>query len=153
VGLRTESELEQALDRGELRVRYQPIVETGSGRLTGFEALARWEHPHRGEIGPGAFIPIAEESGLIGRLAVDCLKIDRTFVARLDGSDPRAAIVRAILALARSLRLEVVADGVETDLQRREFEAMGCSRSQGYLFSRPLREAEARALVLADPLP
>jgi EAL domain-containing protein (putative c-di-GMP-specific phosphodiesterase class I) len=91
--------------------------------------------------------------GLLGRLAVDCLKIDRTFVARLDGSDPRAAIVRAILALARSLRLEVVAEGVETDLQRREFEAMGCSRSQGYLFSRPLREAEARALVLADPLP
>ena len=253
--LRTESDLERALQRQELSLRYQPIVETASGAVMGFEALVRWEHPERGLLGPSEFISVAEESGLIvrlgeqvlaeacaqaaywrartghdlrmhvnlsacqlrspvlvtrilellestglpapllhleitesaviedeavaidrldtlrrhgvrvaiddfgtgysslgllGRLAVDSLKVDRSFVERLDGADPRGELVRAILALARSLRLEVVAEGVETDVQRHELEAMGCPLAQGFLFSRPLGATQAWAFAQAS---
>jgi len=73
VGLRTEisqrllleGELRAALAAGELGVEYQPLFSLATGTLTGFEALARWEHPQLGTISPATFIPIAEESGLI----------------------------------------------------------------------------------------
>ena len=63
--LTIENELRGAAGRGELRVQYQPIVETVSGKITGCEALVRWEHPVRGLIGPDVFLPLAEETGLI----------------------------------------------------------------------------------------
>jgi len=63
--LETESALRRALERGELRLHYQPSVDLASGAITGFEALIRWEHPTRGLLGPGAFLPLAEETGLI----------------------------------------------------------------------------------------
>ncbi len=63
--LELKADLERALERGELRVRYQPIFFLSDGALDGFETLVRWRHPDRGEVGPGDFIPLAEETGLI----------------------------------------------------------------------------------------
>lgn len=63
--LALEADLRQAMERGEMRIVYQPIIALADGRLTGLEALVRWQHPERGDIPPATFIPIAEETGLI----------------------------------------------------------------------------------------
>jgi diguanylate cyclase (GGDEF)-like protein/PAS domain S-box-containing protein len=63
--LQMETDLRLALGRGEFRLMYQPVISLHTGRLVGFEALARWEHPLRGTIAPDDFIPVAEETGLI----------------------------------------------------------------------------------------
>ena len=60
-----EADLRQALAKGELLLHYQPIMGIASGRMEGFEALVRWDHPDRGLVPPGSFIPLAEETGLI----------------------------------------------------------------------------------------
>jgi diguanylate cyclase (GGDEF)-like protein len=69
-----ETELRRALDKDQLQLFYQPLINLKSGEVAGFEALARWNHDDRGEISPTEFIPVAEESGLIlqlGRWAMD----------------------------------------------------------------------------------
>ena len=69
-----ETELRRALEKDELQLFYQPLINLKSGEVSGYEALARWPHADRGEISPTEFIPVAEESGLIlslGRWAMD----------------------------------------------------------------------------------
>ena len=82
------------------------------------------------------------------KLPVDALKIDRSFVKSLLLPD-RPAIVESILALARTLNTSVVAEGIESDVQARELERLGCTHAQGFLFSRPLPTLSAEALVVA----
>jgi EAL domain-containing protein (putative c-di-GMP-specific phosphodiesterase class I) len=248
-----ENDLRRAIERGELRVHYQPLIDLTTDRIVGFEALVRWQHPVRGLVPPLSFIPLAEETGLIvplGRwvletacrqamrwrdarpdgpplmmsvnlsarqfvqpdlvdqvdailtetgldpstlemeitesvvmdqsevgirtlhrlramgvrlvlddfgtgysslaylkhLPLDTIKIDRTFVAGLDGEADRS-IVEAVIALAHGLRITVVAEGIETEAQFEILRAMGCDVGQGYLFARPLPETEAARLL------
>ncbi|MGE0356986.1 MAG: EAL domain-containing protein [Burkholderiales bacterium] len=250
--LTLESNLRRALERNELLLHYQPQFDVKSGGLTGFEALVRWQHPERGLVPPGDFIPIAEETGLIvpigewvlatacatrqawlaqglpdvgmsvnlsarqlmkadllrdfarilrqtrcnparldleitesmvmhnpesavtflhevkrmgvrvtiddfgtgysslaylQRLPIDRLKIDRSFVAAIPGEAGSVAITRAVIAMAQSLRLTVIAEGVETQAQADFLAAHGCDQMQGYHFGRPVPEEQARALL------
>jgi len=79
-------------------------------------------------------------------LPLDTIKIDRTFVAGLDGEADRS-IVEAVIALAHGLRISVVAEGIETEAQFEILREMGCDTGQGYLFARPLPEPDAARLL------
>ncbi len=252
--LEVETDLRGAVDRGELRLAYQPILSRRENAVTGLEALVRWQHPRRGLVMPGDFIPLAEETGLVvpigewvlaevaaqldrwrggplGELAVsvnlsrrqlrepdflgyveelvragrldgsrlhleitesalaedamaaarvlagikrlgirlvvddfgtgysslaslvglpvDRLKIDRSFVGGLDATPAHRDMVRAITRLAHDLRLEVIAEGVETRSQLAELARLEVDDVQGFLIAPPLGCAEAEAFVLA----
>ena len=242
-----EMELRLAITRGELSIAYQPVVETGTGHINGFEALLRWNHPERGEIRPDLFVPIAEQGGLmiplgtwvlrhvftecrtwpgcdisvnlsplqimagdfipmlgalldetgmdphrlvfevtegvmldrsahvisvlreLNRMGIrvalddfgigysslsylrsfqfDRIKIDRSFVQNIERDRDAHAILCAIVALGKTLRMKVVAEGVETEVQRLLVQAAGCELVQGFLFWRALPAEEARALL------
>jgi EAL domain-containing protein (putative c-di-GMP-specific phosphodiesterase class I) len=85
------------------------------------------------------------------RLPLDQLKIDRSFVGNLLNTPSDAAIARTMIELGRSLNLQVIAEGVETDEQRRALLSMGCSRYQGFLFARPLDADQFLAFVHDAP--
>jgi EAL domain-containing protein (putative c-di-GMP-specific phosphodiesterase class I) len=68
IRLQLETDLRRAVEEREFRLHYQPLVSLRTGRITGLEALLRWEHPQRGLVQPSEFIPIAEETGLIVRV-------------------------------------------------------------------------------------
>ena len=85
-------------------------------------------------------------------LPIDTLKIDRSFVCCMEEGGKNLALVGAILNLASSLELEVIAEGVETEEQLIMLRALGCNSYQGYFFSRPLEEEGAVALLRAASL-
>lgn len=241
--LTLENELRQALERQQFVLYYQPKIDLQSGAIAGCEALVRWQHPERGLVPPNLFIPIMEETGLIGklgswvlheacrqavlwhgqglsdlvmavnisplqlknrwlpsevadvlrgtglrpdlleleitessamqdiaatmtliadlkqlglqiaiddfgtgysslaylkRLAADTLKIDRSFVCDLPDDKEDAAIAEAIMALAKTLHMRVVAEGVETIEQLAFLRSCGCQYVQGYYYAKPL---------------
>ena len=78
---------------------------------------------------------------------MDKLKIDRTFVTDIDRNESDRAIVQASIALAKALGLSTIAEGVETDTQKRLLTEMGCDEMQGYHFSRPKPPAEIPDIV------
>lgn len=252
---RIETGLAEAIEKGELRLVYQPIVARDALEVVGFEALLRWDTPEFGPISPAMFIPIAEESNLIHDLgdwvlaealkvlpdwpgqyvsvnfsprqfrrpnfvghivncvehagvsparvqieitetaifddadraadtlyklrqmgfrialddfgtgysslynirkfALDCLKIDRSFIDGMGRERESAAIVQSIIHLGRALGLGVIAEGVETAAQAQALRLAGASHLQGYYFSRPIEvdvaRDIARARFIGDP--
>jgi diguanylate cyclase (GGDEF)-like protein len=116
--VRTEAQLREALERGQLRVHYQPIVSLADQAPVGCEALVRWMHPERGMVAPDEFIPVAEEYGLIGRLGQWVLEraCDQARRWRAMGHDLYVAVNVSPLQLAGS----DVASGVARVLARTE---------------------------------
>lgn len=251
------ADLRGAIEREELHLVYQPIVDLQTGRALGYEALARWNHPTRGRLSPGEFIPLAEATGLIVPLGgwalreacrqiqewqqgwedrryvsvnvagqqlaagvfpdqvrealaesmlpadqlllevtesslienidaalaqmdevkalgarfalddfgtgysslsylrqfrVDVVKVDKSFiddVIETDGS----SLVEAIVHMAASLRMKVVAEGIEADEQTDELVRLGCDLGQGFRFSRPLEPCDVAGAPNVFALP
>ena len=85
LALRTATELRRGIERGEVVPYYQPIVELTTGHVVGFEALARWLHPERGLLTPDQFLPMAEETGLIGEIGASILEDALSQFARWRG--------------------------------------------------------------------
>ncbi|MBM4077859.1 MAG: EAL domain-containing protein, partial [Planctomycetes bacterium] len=86
------------------------------------------------------------------RLPVDILKVDRSFVMRMDHSTEDAAIVASIISLAHGLNMQVVAEGIETDDQRSRITSLGCEFGQGYHFSRPICFDDVLMLLLTESM-
>jgi len=232
------NDLRQALARGEFNVLYQPQRSLRTNRVSGYEALLRWQHSRLGPISPADFIPIAEETGEVIRIGewvlrtacaeaanwvrpdkiavnlspvqllqpdlpemvtailletglaprrleleitetaiiadksralhslrrikalgvsvamddfgtgyssldtlhsfpFDKIKIDKSFLMQSENSEQARAIIRAVLALGKSLNIPVLAEGVETEMQLALLQGEGCDEAQGYLFGRP----------------
>ena len=85
-------------------------------------------------------------------MPIDCLKIDRSFVTRLESGSNEAAVVRSILLLGSSLGKAIVAEGIETPKQLQQLQEMGCKLGQGYLLARPQKPGDVSSL-LAGLLP
>ena len=253
--LTLESALRHALERNEFQLHYQAKRDIGSGRITGMEALLRWEHPDLGTIAPMQFIPVAEETGLIvpigkwvlrtaclqnlawhkrglppfniavnlsarqfsdehllqdvasilkatgmpahlleleitesllihdventlriltglkalgvriaiddfgtgysslaslQRFPLDTIKIDRSFIRDITGSNDETGLADAIIAMGKSLSLTVVAQGVETREQAEFLRTHACDELQGFYFNRPLPAEQFTQLLLAQ---
>ncbi len=243
-----EIELRRAIAADGLSMVYQPIVNVADGSIASFEALLRWHHRERGEIGPAIFVPTAEQCGLMPQLGhwvlrrvfadshdfgtseisvnlspvqlvardfmpqlkalireegidparftfeitegvlldrseqvmklldelqemgfrialddfgtgysslaylrafqFDRIKIDRSFVQGIESDIDAQSILRAIVALGRTLRMKVVAEGVETLVQQQLVQAAGCQLIQGHLYWRALTPEQVIALLM-----
>lgn len=247
-----EHSLRLALERGELEMYYQPQVDVRTQKIVGAEALMRWNHPERGFLGAGDFLPFAEENGLIipitdwmleaicldlldwnaaggepvrlslnlspqyldrgdffdklknaltlhhinasqievevtenicihnpqtaieqlnklcqlgvsvaiddfgtgysslsylHRFPIHTIKIDRSFVMKIQNDNSQCPVVLAIISIAKGLSLNLVAEGVETQVQERYLERSGCNTMQGYLYHKPLSQKKMLALL------
>lgn len=114
--LRLESALRLAIENNALRLEYQPLIHLPSGRVVGAEALCRWDHPERGAVAPGVFIPIAEDCGLIEALGGWVLKTAALQLrAWHDAGQPE--LIMAVNLSARQFQRGVVLKQVEAALE------------------------------------
>ncbi|MGY6500058.1 MAG: putative bifunctional diguanylate cyclase/phosphodiesterase [Acidimicrobiales bacterium] len=131
-----EVDLRRAVERGELSIAYQPVIEVETGRLTGFEALARWHHPERGALGPDLFVPVAEAAGLIAEIDDWVIRSALTAAAGWATSDAGTTLDIALNLSAHRRP--------EPDLARRVVEAAAAT---GIAPSRIILELPERVLV------
>jgi len=108
--LRLRTELHQAVAGGELEVRYQPVVDLGTGRIAGVEALVRWQHPTRGLLGPEAFIGLAEDTGVIHGIGEHVLREACTAVRRWQLGYPSTDPAREPLSVGVNLSVRQLAE-------------------------------------------
>ncbi|MBR1133925.1 bifunctional diguanylate cyclase/phosphodiesterase [Bradyrhizobium iriomotense] len=111
-----ELDLRQALPRGEFEVHYQPLVDLAANVVTGCEALLRWRHPERGMVSPADFIPVAEDTGLIGEIGEWVLRQACLEAASWPGNIHIAVNVSPVQFRSRSLALKVAAALAESGL-------------------------------------
>ncbi|MEH2421692.1 MAG: EAL domain-containing protein [Nostoc sp.] len=256
--LELENDLRRAVERQEFLVYYQPIVSLTTGKISGFEALVRWQHPIRGLVYPTEFIPVAEETGLINAIntwvlqsachqlsiwqhhpvtlepltisvnlsarlfsqpnlveqidriiyenkinpayleleitesvimentnaikiilqklkqrkiklimddfgtgysslsylhifPLNALKIDKSFVKRMQENKENMGLVPAMIGIANSMGMNAIAEGVETQKQLAQLRSLNCNFAQGYLFSKPIEQQLVLKLLAAAP--
>jgi EAL domain-containing protein (putative c-di-GMP-specific phosphodiesterase class I) len=89
---------------------------------------------------------------MLHHFPIDALKIDRSFIARLGTDGEGAEIVQTVIALAQSLNMDVVAEGIETSEQCSYLRKLGCNYGQGYLFAKPLESSDAGEMVSSGDL-
>jgi diguanylate cyclase (GGDEF)-like protein/PAS domain S-box-containing protein len=117
--LSLEADLHRSLDRGEIKVYFQPIVRLEDRTIAGFEALLRWDHPRLGRIGPAEFIPIAEETGLISDLGMFALeRTARELAAWQNALDVTPPIFASVNVSSRQLLRHDLLNDVKTVLTR-----------------------------------
>jgi diguanylate cyclase (GGDEF)-like protein len=144
--LQLESDLRQAIENKEFCVYYQPIVSLPTGRLAGFEALVRWNHPRRGLVSPADFIPVAEETGLIVPIGQWVLNVACAHVRQWQIDSPS----HRSLSLSVNLSARQVA---QPDLLERIKEALAASKLNPHCLKLEITEsvvmenAEAAALM------
>jgi EAL domain-containing protein (putative c-di-GMP-specific phosphodiesterase class I) len=142
---------ETALDPSSLRLEITESVLMDDGEAAK-EILTRLK-----ELGVGLKIDDFgtgySSLAYLAQLPFDTLKIDRSFTLQLEGGDCNSEIVRSILAMAHTLGMEVVAEGVEENEQAKTLLAMGCEFGQGFFFSKPVSAEAAEGLVAAMSLP
>ncbi|PYQ24080.1 MAG: hypothetical protein DMF79_02475 [Acidobacteria bacterium] len=129
---------------GEYRAR-PPTTQPGSNRAgiaVLFELRARGVGIQIDDFGTGY-----SSLSYLQKLPVDTLKIDRSFVSRLDEAGEKAEIVESIIALARSLDLDVIAEGIETERQLARLRMLRCDGGQGFLLSKPMPAEDLRAFL------
>ena len=118
--LETENDLRRALQKNEFSLRYQPKWDLSRNQLAGFEALVRWEHPERGLVPPGDFIPIAEETGLIAPLGVWVLR-EACFQAQKWSRSHGLPLTMAVNVSPHQLRMSDLVSSVEQVLEETSF--------------------------------
>ncbi|MBS2022229.1 MAG: EAL domain-containing protein [Deltaproteobacteria bacterium] len=117
--LQMESDLRRAIERNALCVQYQPVVTLDTGAITGFEALSRWPHPRRGWISPAEFIPLAEETGLIGPMDRQVLAEACTRLKELQLAHPREVpLTMSVNLSGRELLQSDLVEQVDAILKR-----------------------------------
>jgi EAL domain-containing protein (putative c-di-GMP-specific phosphodiesterase class I) len=143
---RLEAELRDAVEGKRLQVHYQPVVRVRDGLIEGVEALARWKHPLRGDIGPDSFIPLAEETGLIhklGRLVLHNACAQGALWCRTNTKHLRVAVNISAMQLERDDFTQIILEAL--DEEGLAPENLTVEITESVLLSKPLDAGAALA--------
>lgn len=143
--LELETDLQQAICAGQLMLHYQPILSLATGQVSGFEALVRWQHPEKGFISPGKFIPIAEETGLIVQLGEWVLREACQQMKQLVEQVPHNKLTVNVNLSGLQLEAPNLLKMIEQTLEEA---GLGCDRLKLEITESVLMEDAERAIAL-----